>query len=492
MSIRKNATYNIVGAAVPLFLSLATVPLYLSLIGAERYGVLAIAWLMLGYFGGLDLGLGRATSFRIAALRDAEPNIRANALWSALVVNLAVGAAGAAIFLLLGKYFFGHLFKISPELRNEILAAVPLLALAAPVSTITGVLNGTLVGRERFLSKNVVSTVANLLFQFSPVLLAWLYGPNLFGLLLAALSSRLIGLMALIFICYRELIGDWRIRFVPGEVINLLKYGGWINVVSIVGPLMQITDRFAIGAVLGSAAVTAYTIPVQISQRIAVLPSSLTNAVFPRMSGASAKDRDDLAKRTNMIMVPIMTIPTLAGIFLMEPFLNIWVGPIIGSQSAQVGRILLVAYWLNAFALVPFVKIQASGRPDIVAKFVLAEVPVYLIALYFSLVTWGYEGCAIVFLFKCLSDYLWLNWLSDRKIPNLVLILSALGLLLLGLVAAESWSSMADWRWWFSGGPITLALATISWRSTPVELRNRVLELPMVRSVAAFVANRRG
>ena len=48
MSIARNTAYNLIGSAIPLAASLITVPIYLRVIGLERYGLLAMGWVVPG------------------------------------------------------------------------------------------------------------------------------------------------------------------------------------------------------------------------------------------------------------------------------------------------------------------------------------------------------------------------------------------------------------------------------------------------------------
>src|SRR6266498_4215417 len=100
MSIKRHTLYNLAGILAPTVVTLFTVPIYLNLIGIDRYGVLVIIWSLFGYVGMLDLGLGRATAQRIAKLQQAEPCERAKTFWTSLALNAAFGVIGGLLFWL--------------------------------------------------------------------------------------------------------------------------------------------------------------------------------------------------------------------------------------------------------------------------------------------------------------------------------------------------------------------------------------------------------
>lgn len=490
MSLSRNTTYNLVGAIIPVVLSLVTVPAYLKLVGPERYGVLAIAWLMLGYFGLFDLGLGRSTSFRIASQRDGTPEARADTFWAALSVNVGMGLIGGLLLLAAAGYFFAHAFKMSEALRPEILASVPLLACAVPISTLTGVLTGAMQGREKFLETNIISLISTALFQLLPIAVAFWVGPHLFPLLCAAILARLIAIVVLGYRCYIEFCRGLPRRLIKAEVTGLLKYGGWVNLTSLLGQALVMIDRFMIGAVLGAAAVTIYTVPLQLAQRIQILPGALTNALFPRLSAAEsqAKGLADTALRT---LIALMSVPVLGAIFVIEPFLRLWVGHDVGGQSGPIGRILLIGFWANSFAMISFIRLQTSGRPDLVTKSILAQLPIYVALLYFALTHFGFIGCAVVFAVRCVSDYLVLSWMANRAISNWRILLFTLGMLVLGAYLAGLWD-VTNWRWWASAIVTGTVLLASGWLTLPETAKARLAATAPGRVAARALVRVRG
>lgn len=434
MSVGRNTIFNLGGSIVPLFLSIVTVPIYLHLVGQERFGVLAIVWLLLGYFGLFDLGTGRAIQHRIASLHGAPAQESADAFWSALMLNLLMGGVAMLVMWVSAQYFFVGAFKASEGVRAEALSSVPVLALSVPVAMLIGVLTGALQGREKFLQTNIFSVISTALFQILPIIMAWHAGPSLPGLLLAALSARLIALVLLYVQCHREFLTGLRPALHSAEVKTLFSFGGWVLLTAIIGPMLVIVDRFWIGATLGAAAVALYSIPYQLTQRLALFPGALTSALFPVLSRAADGEHAALEQKSYRLLISSMTLIVLTVIIVIGPFLNLWVGEKIGVQAAPVGRVLAAAFWANALALFFFIRLQAKGRPDLVTLILIAEVPFYWAALWFGMQHLGILGCGLAFLFRCAMDFCILSYFADRRIIDAPLVLGNFALICAALM----------------------------------------------------------
>lgn len=473
MSIRRNSIYNLAGSIVPLAVSLVTVPIYLNLIGEARYGVLAIAWLLLGYFGIFDLGLGRATAQRIAVLHDASSEERAQIFWTALTLNVGLGVLGGLLIWPAAAYFFGHVFQIDEVLRPEMKATVPWLILAVPMATLSGVLAGALQGRERFLELNVISVTGTVLFQLIPLSVAFLWGVDLGLLLPAALFARVLTLLALFISCKRHVIQDQSPSFRKEKAGQLIRFGGWVTITSFIGPMMVVLDRFIIGALSGARAVSFYTVPFQLAERSTILSSSLVSALFPRFAASSPAEEQHLAHMGLRLIMVVMTPLVVVGVLIMEPFLAWWIDQEFADQSARVGQILLLGFWFNGFAKVASVQLQARGRPDLVAKCHMAELLPYLGLLYLGINSFGLVGAAVVFSLRVVLDFALLAGLAGVLRDALHLLLVPFMVLTLALLVATQ-TQPGELNWMINSLALLISTMAWVWWRSPVFLQEGV------------------
>ncbi|HAL57087.1 MAG TPA: hypothetical protein DCP63_11595, partial [Bacteroidetes bacterium] len=99
--IARNSLYNLSTQAATMLLALWAIPMILAGISAERFGLLALAWAILGYFGLLDLGISRAVTKYVAesVARNAPEEVR-SLVGASVGITAAIGA-GALVLLLL-------------------------------------------------------------------------------------------------------------------------------------------------------------------------------------------------------------------------------------------------------------------------------------------------------------------------------------------------------------------------------------------------------
>ncbi|MDR7925527.1 flippase [Acidithiobacillus thiooxidans] len=416
MSIRRNTLYNILGQIAPLGISLVTVPLYLRYIGDARYGVLAIIWLFTGYFGVFEMGLSRATAYYLARQHDDTPDVRSTTFWTALWLNLLFGFFGAVVIYLLAKPIFTNFFHISMTMRESILVSLPWIAAALPISTLGGVLVGSLEARERFFYINTIGVVNTAVTQVFPLLIAVFISPELFWLIPTVILARAFGLLL-------QFFGVWHyLPIVPAKLFSksqarsLFSYGGWISVSNIVSPLLVTFDRILIGAMLSMQAVTYYTVPYNLVSKITFVPGALANSMFPVFSRSKDNEAKALAENALTLLLAVMTSVTIIGVLLLPLFLTHWISPEFSIKGSLVGMILLSGLWFNGLAFIPYGLLQAQGRPDITAKLHLIELPIFLLFLWGGIILLGLPGAALAWTFRTIIDSLLLFYFSEIKI----------------------------------------------------------------------------
>jgi O-antigen/teichoic acid export membrane protein len=456
--------------------ALLTIPIYIRLVGDARYGVLAVVWSFLGYFGMFDLGLGSATAQRIAALGKSSSEVIARIFWTALAMNGALGAFGGLLIWPISNYFFGHVFSMGAELRGEVESALPWLMLAVPLTTMSGVLGGALQGRAQFLDLNIISVASSILFQIIPLLVAWGHGPDLAWLLPTVILTRFLAFIAVFWRCKVHVFRNHAPSFSSSHAKSLLVFGGWVTITSLVGPLMVVLDRFIIGATEGASAVTYYTVPYQLAERSTVLPAALTSALFPRLAMAGGAEGRELAMLAFRSLAAAMTPVMLIALLLVEWFFGLWISSEFASKAAVTAQILLLGFWINGLAYVPLAKLQTAGRPDAIAKCHLAELIPYLLFLFVGLHFFGLPGAAAAYSLRTFADYVLLLSLAGI-LPSGVATFKVPAMLLFGAFFAALGLTIGSAMWWLAATSLLVMALAWSWWSAPVAMRQLIIRI---------------
>lgn len=448
MSIRRHTAYNLLGSLAPMVIGVVTVPIYLRLIGDARYGVLALVWLFLGYFGLFDPGITRAALFHIARLgHPGQEQERESVFWTALVINLGFGLVGGITLYLLATPFFMTTFKMPEAMRGEVLATLPWLAASVPVAIITGVLGGAMQARESFAAFNLINAGTAMLSQLAPVSVAYFRGPDLRWLIATVVITRFAAVIPMLAVLARQMPLGVGGRFERARVRTLFTYGGWVTITNLINPILTTMDRMVIGSVIGASAVAIYTVPFNLVSRVSILPGSVATSLFPKLSRGDRKSSKQLAEDAIVTLSAVMTPLIVLGIGGLHLFMHYWVGASFADKAAPVGVILLAGVWINGLAIIPYEHLQAIDRPDLTAKFHAIEVLPFLGVLWVGVYSFGLIGAAWAWTLRVTVDALLLVFVAgqtkgwQRILPAAILVLASTFVVPSNLL---SWQSLAE------------------------------------------------
>jgi O-antigen/teichoic acid export membrane protein len=476
----RHSLWNVLGMTLPMLVGLVAIPPLIAGLGDARFGTLTLVWMLVGYFGIFDLGMGRAltklTAECLATQREAEvPAL----FWTALLTTLAVGILGGCGVYFAAEPLATRWLNVDPAFQPELRRAFQVVGIGLPAVVITVGMIGVLEAYERFFLVNAFRLPFGT-FTFLGPLLALPFSRELPVLVGVLIAGRLLEGLTYFLCCLRVApILRARPRLDRAKALTLLSFGGWMTLSNLLLPVMiNLADRYAIGALLSVAVVTFYTTPSELVVKMLILPRSWVSVLFPRFAGGFHTDPDAtgrLCARSLRLLWLAMFPASLAVIVLAPEFLRLWLGSENGHEYARragpIMQWLALGMYLYAPAYVPYSFLQAIGLPRRAALIHLAELPVFLAALWFGITRFGLLGAAWAWIARAVLDLFLLllasrPWIPARSglssfvLPYILGAAALAGLIFVGdprlrlglaLAVGLGWLA-ASWTWVLSGG----------------------------------------
>jgi O-antigen/teichoic acid export membrane protein len=406
--LARNTLLTIVGEVTPLALGLIAVPILVRRLGVDRYGVLTLSYLAVGYLWLFDLGLGRAATQQIsdalgAGNRESIPAI----FWTSMMLLFILGVCAGVIVAAASHWFAYDILNIPAPMRAESVGVFLALATSLPFVLSGSCSGGALSAFQRFDLTTAIGAATGV-YSFASPLVVLAFTHNLVWIVAVLVIGRLGAWAVSLTLC---------LRIVPGLAANirpsrkviqpLMCFGGWLTVSGITSPLMVSVDRIVMGSMLSIAAVSYYTVPYQIVNKLSILPGAMGSVLFPAFSTTTRADSIRAAflfERASRYAV-LALFPGMLLLFLFSrEILTIFFGSDFASHGSVVMRWLLIGVLMNGLAQIPYGFVQGANRPDLTAKFHVAEAPIYFLALFLLLPRFGVAGAAIAWSIRVSLD----------------------------------------------------------------------------------------
>ena len=399
-SFARNSIINFSGQVLVAIAGFTLLPLTVRHLGPDRYGLIAIAFVLLGSFTLVEMGLGRAaTNFVATAISEHRYEEIPALVWTSSLFQAAIGLIIAIPVACASAFVVGTL-HISKQLSSDARMAIIALAFCAPFVLATSSLRGALEGAQCFAAVNAIKCTVNVAMYAVPALFS-LRGYSVAAIIEALLIVRIFGAVAFFSCCVVLLPkASWTFRLMElRELKRLVSYSGWVAISNCIVPFLVQIDRYLIGAIVSVAAVTYYALPFELMNGLWIVPASMAAVLFPGFSSFKSGDTrlsELFIRSTKYILLLLGIAVSIVCVFAFD-ILRIWQGGIIAARSHEVLIVLSLGVLMNSIGWVPANFLLGRGRPDIPAKIHMVQAPIYLAGAFLMIRWFGILGAALAF-----------------------------------------------------------------------------------------------
>ncbi len=395
----RNTLFNYLSYFVIAALRIVSMPIIISGLGNERYGIYAAVMGVLGYVGLLDLGIGISLTKFVAEYHARKEYQRLNDIFStALILYIGLGVLGAGILIGFSEIFVVHIFHIQEAMWEEARYVFWITAVSLFNGLTFGVFGNLLYGIQRQDISRTISMFNVLLSCVGSIIIVKL-GYKLVPFVLYIVSVALLTFLVQMIIAKRYLP---MVKFFPRifkrrEVKKIVNFSFAMFINQIAARNMSVLEKTILGIFLPIANVTLYTIANTLALFCFKLPAAAVLATLPAASELTAQNRHDAVRELvlrSMKYTGLLAIPTFVPAAIMaQDIVRIWMGEEY-YVSARILQLLIPGYFFLAMASSGMSIMVGIGRPYVNTFYALAQIFLCSTLMIFMMRAYGVLGAA--------------------------------------------------------------------------------------------------
>ncbi|SIQ96389.1 Membrane protein involved in the export of O-antigen and teichoic acid [Micromonospora avicenniae] len=388
------------GMLVPLFL----IPVMLSYLGPERYGLWTAVLALAGMAAFADLGLGNGLMTKLARCYSSGDKERARGYISSaycLLVPMALGVCGL-LWLVGSTVPWSSLLGLpatasATEARGMVLICLSAFVLNIPLSLVARVQ----YAYQQVAVSNLWQTTGNLLALPLVLFSVWAELSPV-TVVAASVVGPLIANAANSIWLYLSKMPEVRPRLGHVDLPamrNLLRLGGLFFLLTIVTSIANSADNLIIAHTRGLQAVTEYAVPAKVLAQAGMLVSLVNVPLWP--ANGEALNKGDLpwvrstVRRMTLISTAVAMIPAILLVSVGDRIFAAWLPTPLGDDRWLLAG--LAAWWVLLAGIGPRFMVQnAAGvvRPQLVGW--AAFLMISLVLKWYGSAKWGIAAVPLI------------------------------------------------------------------------------------------------
>lgn len=400
---KKDVYLSLAGFVLPAIVGLYAVPNLLRGLGGDSFGVLTLVWGIVGLSSIFDLGVGRSLTYLIGAKERRQYSV--GEIYGSGLFIVMTASIVCAFLLGIAARVVANAFNANGISEDVMMLTVIWCAVGIIPTALNSVVRGAAEGIGNYYLSMVNRLAIGIAMFVVPLLVQRFYGGDVALMALGIVLSRFL----ILFHAY--VATDINIKMPSIIVIyEIYKYGSWVTVSNIVGPLMMYSDRFFISFIMGVDYVQFYAIPQEAMQRLLLVPGAISNSVVSKLASIQKKENWILSAESILRSGKYIFAFVVFLFFLVSKYFFVWwIGEEFWDSAVSIVYILLVGIYFNGVAQYYCSFLSSINMTRQIAIVHTIEFPFYITFLYIGLTEYGIHGAAAVWSLRVVVDYLLLR-----------------------------------------------------------------------------------